>query len=532
MKRCCARSQQEVFVLVCPEDGNDTPLYKRNTAVPGKVRILPESIQSKPAGSQEQTLLSENDDGLRISQLKPPDEEQVLRINLSGQYKIIQKLGEGGMASVYLAHEKDLDRDVAIKVLPRAFLHDKKFIERFKREARISAKLEHPNIINIHQISIDEDLCYIVMNYVKGLNLSEEIFTKGALPVENIVRWGSEICSALSYAHKNGVIHRDLKPENIMIDQNDRVVVMDFGIAYAVQDIVLTQTGTVMGSPLYMSPEMAKGEKTDNRSDLYSIGVILYQMATATLPFQASGAPSLMYMHVHEPPDPPDVRNSDVPPWLRDIILKCLAKNPDSRFSNSDELRIALEKHKAPKLSPAILTDAKKDVKERTPGQIIDVLEKIPIFRGLSFEQFKKILMICSRQKLLEGEILCHASEESLEIFILIRGKMQVTFEDGKEFSRIRPLGIVGEMGVFTGDTRSATVIAASKCTILTIKKDDLFKVFNSDPELGMLVQSNVIEDLTRKMKTNNVIIEELKQLFPPDEFSAVISRVFMDNDE
>jgi len=477
-------------------------------------------------------MLSENAEGLSISQLKPPDEEQVLRINLSGRYKIIRKLGEGGMASVYRAYEKDLDRDVAIKVLPRAFLHDKKFIERFKREARIAAKLEHPNIINIYQINIKEDLCYIVMNYIKGLNLSEEINNRGILPVENIVVWGSQICSALSYAHKNGVIHRDLKPENIMIDQNDRVVVMDFGIAYAVQDIVLTQTGTVMGSPLYMSPEMAKGEEIDNRSDIYSIGVILYQMATATLPFQASGAPSLMYMHVHEPPDPPDIRNSDVPPWLRDTILKCLAKNPDNRFSNIDELRIALEKHKAPKLSPAVLADAKKFRKEHVPGQIIDVLEKIPIFRGLSFEQFKQILMICSRQKLLEGEILCHTGEESLEIFILIRGKLQVTFEDGKEFSRIRPLGIVGEMGVFTGDTRSATVVAASKCTILTIKKDDLFRVFDSDPVLGMLVQSNVIEDLTRKMKTNNIIIEELKQLCPPNEFSAVISRVFMDNDE
>ncbi|MFC1560959.1 protein kinase [Candidatus Latescibacterota bacterium] len=518
--------------MVCPKGGNDTPINKRNTAIPGKVRILPQTVMSKHAESQQKTLFSEDDDVLRISQLKPPDEEHALRINLSGQYKIIRKLGEGGMASVYLAHEKDLDREVAIKVLPRTFLHDKKFIERFKREARIAAKLEHPNIINIYQINIEEDLCYIVMSYVKGLNLSEEIASKGALPVENIVLWGSEICSALSYAHKNDVIHRDLKPENIMIDQNGRVVVMDFGIAYAVHDIVLTQTGTVMGSPLYMSPEMAKGEKIDTRSDIYSIGVILYQMATATLPFQASGAPSLMYMHVHEPPDPPDVRNSDVPPWLRDIILKCLTKNPDDRFSSSSKLQIALEGHKAPKLSPAILKDAKKYRKEHAPGQIIDVLEKIPIFRGLSFEQFKKILMICSRQKILEGEILCHAGEESLEIFILIRGKLQVTFEDGKEFSRIRPLGIVGEMGVFTGDTRSATVVTASKCTILTIKKDDLFRVFDSDPVLGILVQSNVIDDLTRKMKTNNIIIEELKQLCPPNEFSAIISRVFMDNDE
>ena len=518
--------------MVFPKGGKDTPMNKKNAVIPGKDRILPKTIISEPADSQQETIVSGDTEILHISHLKPPDEEHVLRINLSGRYNIIRKLGEGGMASVYLAHEKDLDRDVAIKILPRAFLHNKKLIERFKREARIAAKLEQPNIIRIYRISIDNNLCYIVMSYVNGLTLTEEIKNKGTLSIENIVRWGSEICSALSYAHKNGVVHRDLKPANIMIDENNRVVVMDFGIAHAVQDIALTQTGMVMGSPLYISPELIKGEEVSARSDTYSIGIILYQMATATLPFQASSAQSLMYMHVHELPDPPDVRNSNIPSSLRNIILKCLAKNPDDRFSGCDELRKALEGHKAPKISPALFKDAEKHRKERTPGQIIDVLERIPIFKGLSFEQFKEILMICSRQILNEGETLCHAGEESHEIFILIRGKLRITFEDGKEFSRIRPLGIVGEMGVFTGDKRAATVIAASKCIILTINKYDLFKIINNNPKLGLLVQSNVIEDLTRKMKTNNVIIEELKQITPPDKFSAIISRIFMDIDD
>ncbi|MFC1540877.1 protein kinase [Candidatus Latescibacterota bacterium] len=512
--------------MFSPKGKSDKSGTKRNTAVPGEMPILPKSADKKPSVSPDETLIDGNNEEFRVSQLKPPDEDLAQRINLSGKYELIRKLGQGGMASVYMAHEIDLDREVAIKILPKAFLHDKNFIERFKREARIAANLEHPNIISIYQINIEEELCYIVMNYVKGMNLAEEISRRGTLSSDLIVRWGSEICSALSYAHKNGVIHRDLKPENIMIKQNGRIIVMDFGIARAVQDISLTQTGTVIGSPLYMSPELAKGENIDTRSDIYSIGIILYQMATATLPFQASGAPSLMYMHVHEPPEPPDVRNSNVPVWLRDIILKCLSKTPGDRYQAADKLKKALMGHKTPVITPAARTAPKKDEHEHSPGQIIDVLEKIPIFRGLSFEQFKRILMICSRQALQQDEVLCNSGDDSNEIFILIRGKLKVTFDDGNEFSRIRPLGIVGEMGVFTGSKRSAKVIASSKCTILTIKKNDLFKVFSEDPVLGMMVQSNVIDDLSLKMKTSNVIIEELKQLTPPETFSAIITKV------
>ena len=499
---------------------------KHDTAIPGTIRILPTPAVKKPPDTPGETLIAGIDDGFRVSQIQPPDEDLALKINLSGKYELIKKLGQGGMASVYLAREKDLAREVAIKVLPKAFLHDKNFIDRFKREARIAANLEHPNIISIFQINIEEELCYIVMSFVKGMNLAEEISRRGTLTSDLIVKWGMEICSALSYAHKNGVIHRDLKPENVMINQNNRIVVMDFGIARAVQDISLTQTGTVIGSPLYMSPELAKGEKIDARSDIYSIGIILYQMATATLPFQASGAPSLMYMHVHEPPDPPDVRNSDVPAWLRDIILKCLEKNPDDRYQTAERLRKALIGHKSAKPRKQIRKAPPKDDSDHSPGQIIDVLERIPIFRGLTFEQFKRILMICSRQILPKDKVLCRSGDESHEIYILIRGRLKVTFDDGNEFSRIRPLGIVGEMGVFTGSKRSATVIASTKCTVLSIKKEDLIKVFSSDPVLGMMVQSNVIDDLSLKMITSNVIIEELKQLTPPETFSAIITKV------
>jgi serine/threonine protein kinase len=489
-----------------------------------------ETMIPKSRDNQEKTRISGGAKMPHISQVKPLNEEKMLRDTLSGRYEIIRKLGSGGMATVYLAHETDLDREVAIKVLPQAFLRDKQFVKRFKREAKIAAKLEHPNIINIHQIGEEDNLLYIIMSLIRGSILSEKILDLGPLPVDDIVRWGIEICSALAYAHENGVIHRDLKPENIMIDNNNRVIVMDFGIAYVAQDMCLTPTGMVMGSPLYMSPELAMGNKVDTRSDIYSMGIILYQMATATLPFEGVGVPSLMYMHVHEVPDPPDVRNSDVPPWLRNIILKCLAKSPDDRFADVEELRLALAEHKAPEIDRKILEGKGKPREKHKPGQIIDVLEKISIFKGLSFEQFKQILIICSQKTVEKGEKLCTAGEESREIFILIKGELKVIFEDGKEFSCIKPLGIVGEMGVFTGEKRSATVIAESECVILSIKRNELFNVIQKDLELGLQVQANVIKDLVDKLKTNNIIIEELKQISTPEQYSMIISKVLKNN--
>ena len=302
---------------------------------------------------------------------QPDTELELLRKALAGRYDITRKLGTGGMACVYHAREIALDREVAIKLLPQSLLRDEQFVIRFKREAQVAANLEHPHIVRIYQIGEEENLVYFVMSYIPGGSISDQIKNRGALSIDDIVQWGMDVSSALGYAHDHGVIHRDLKPDNIMLDKNKRAVVMDFGIARAAQSTGLTQTGTVIGTPQFMSPEQARGIELDARSDIYSMGLVLYQMATGSLPFKASDPASLMYMHVHETPESPDVRNKEVPPWLRDIILKCLAKNPDDRFSHAKELRQSLAEHKAPELITPTLVEKKKAAKKISTGFLI-----------------------------------------------------------------------------------------------------------------------------------------------------------------
>ncbi|MBN1234056.1 MAG: protein kinase [Candidatus Coatesbacteria bacterium] len=255
-----------------------------------------------------------------------------------GKYQIIRELGRGGMAIVYEAFDIMLDRKVAVKILPKQFAFDEEFVKRFEKEAKIAAQLDHPNIVKIFDIGRQSEIHYFVMNYLPGDTLKRRIHEKGFLDLSEIKSTSLQMCKALQYAHNKGIIHRDLKPSNIMYDHHGNIVLMDFGIAYAAFGTKITSTGTQMGTPHYMSPEQASGEKVDHRADLYSLGIILYEMATGQVPFQADSSLAVLHKQIYEKPQNPAEIKPDNPSWLTRIILTCLEKDKELRYQSADEI--------------------------------------------------------------------------------------------------------------------------------------------------------------------------------------------------
>ena len=274
--------------------------------------------------------------------LKSGPDTKALQEALTGRFDNIRPLGSGSMAHVCLAHDVTLDRDVAIKFLPAGLSSDEIFIERFMREARIAAQLEHPNIARIYQVDREQGICFFIMQFLPGGTLRDTIERDDTVPPADMVRWGTDVCLALEYAHDCDVVHSDLKPANIGFDRDKRAVVLDFGIARAARDLDLVSQGVVAGTPHYMSPEQAWGRDIDHRSDIYALGVVLYEMATGKLPFEADDEFDLMCRMVREAPEPPNKRNPELPLWLDEIIMTCLRPDPDMRFKNIESLRHAL----------------------------------------------------------------------------------------------------------------------------------------------------------------------------------------------
>lgn len=264
---------------------------------------------------------------------------------LSERYKIIEKIGTGGMSDVYKAKCTKLNRFVAIKILKDELRLDKNFVAKFKTEAQAAASLSHHNIVNVYDVGFDQNMYYIVMEYVEGITLKQYIKEKGYLPVEEMTRLALQIASGIEHAHQNNIIHRDIKPQNIIISKDGTAKVTDFGIAKAATTATIA-VGNITGSVHYFSPEQARGGYSDGKSDIYSLGITMFEMITGQLPFEGDSSISVALLHIQEEMKKPSLIRTDIPQSIEDIILKCTQKKAEKRYKSMNELIIDLKKSK------------------------------------------------------------------------------------------------------------------------------------------------------------------------------------------
>lgn len=257
---------------------------------------------------------------------------------LGGRYEIIQRIGGGGMAVVYLAIDRMLERHVAVKVMNDSLSHDQEFIRRFHREAKAAGSLSHPNVVSVYDVGREGDTHFMVMELIQGSSLMELIESRGYIPAEEAAHIAIQILEGLGHAHENGIVHRDVKPHNIMATHDGRYKVTDFGVSRLSRSTTITQTGYVMGSVHYFSPEQAKGAETSRASDLYSFGVVLYEMVTGHLPFDSDEAIAIALKHLQQPvPDPRTLR-PEIPEPLCQVIFRAMEKEPQARYQTAQEM--------------------------------------------------------------------------------------------------------------------------------------------------------------------------------------------------
>ena len=277
-------------------------------------------------------------------------------IVLNNRYQLEESSGTGGMAVVYRARDLMLERYVAIKILRESFTDDPDFRERFRQEARSAANLSHPNIVTVHDFGLDRNRLFIIMEYVPGTHLKNVLQRRGRLPVNEALSLIVQACAGVGYAHRAGLVHCDIKPHNFLITPDNRIKVTDFGIARALASIEPEEKSDIVwGSPQYFSPEQASGNAPSPASDVYSLGVILYEMITGRLPFEADSAAELSRLHREAPPPSPGQFNPDISPTLEQILLKVLSKEPSARYRTADQFgRVLINFQRYPQLESVI----------------------------------------------------------------------------------------------------------------------------------------------------------------------------------
>jgi serine/threonine-protein kinase len=290
---------------------------------------------------------------------------------MGNRYELLKQLGGGGMAIVYMGRDTLLNRLVTVKMLRPEFTSDEDFVKRFRREAQAVASLSHPNIVSIYDVGQEDKVHYLVMEYVEGDNLKNLIREQGVVPVDRAVEIARQISDALQHAHENNIVHRDIKPQNILITKEGRPKLTDFGIAREATTATLTQTDTIVGSVHYLSPEQARGETAGPRSDIYSLGIVLYEMVTGVLPFQGETPIGVALKHIQESPVPPSSLKPSVSPGLERIITRAMAKNPVDRYQSAKDMAADLER-----LSGTAVAESKKEDDEFATRVIPAIIPK------------------------------------------------------------------------------------------------------------------------------------------------------------
>jgi serine/threonine protein kinase len=295
-----------------------------------------------------------------------------------GRYRILRKLGTGGMANVYLAEDEVLGRRVAIKILNDRHAGDDQFVERFRREAKNAASLSHPNIVSIYDRGEAEGTYYIAMEYLDGRSLKELIVARGPAPIHLAVDYARQILAAIRFAHRHGIVHRDIKPHNVLVDGEGRLKVTDFGIARAGVS-QMTEAGSIIGTAQYLSPEQAKGSPVDQTSDLYSVGVVLYELLTGVVPFSGDTPVEIAMKHLSSVPEPPSAKRADVPRDLDLVVMRALAKDQSERYQSAEEMDADLRRiNRGVAISPVTEEAATAIIARPPPSAVTEITSRTP----------------------------------------------------------------------------------------------------------------------------------------------------------
>jgi serine/threonine-protein kinase len=383
--------------------------------------------------------------------------DTLLNTLFDGRYRIMRKLGTGGMANVYLAEDQELGRRVAIKILDDRHASDEQFIERFRREAKNAAGLSHPNIVSIYDRGEAEGTYYIAMEYLDGRSLKELIVSRGPAPVHVAIDYARQILAAVRFAHRHGIVHRDIKPHNVLVDAEGRLKVTDFGIARA-GGSQMTEAGSIIGTAQYLSPEQAKGAPVDQTSDLYSVGVVLYELLTGVVPFTGDTPVEIAMKHLSAVPEPPSAKRSDIPRDLDLIVLRALAKDPAERYQSAEEMDADLARvQRGAAVSPATEEAATAIISRPavtpTPTAVTQVRQNIPYAPPAAYYDYDEprrrafwpwlLAILFVGAAVVGGYFLYHQVQDQLSGAKTVRVENYLQMREILAVGKIRELGLV-----------------------------------------------------------------------------------------